>query len=219
MSAEPTSSATLPASFRAVIFDYGKVLCHPPLDEHVDRIAAVFGYDHQAFWAAFERHRPGFDRGLLTDVEYYQLLAHETGTDLNAETLAQLCRWDIEMWTLLHHSMIRWTNALQTAGYKTALLSNAPVEFARHARSEFDWLKGFDVCIFSAELRLAKPDAAIFRHCLEQLGVAAREALFIDDRQDNVAAAREYGIAAIQFESVDQLATELASIGFRPLPD
>lgn len=213
-----TGSATESSTIKAVVFDYGKVLCRAPLDEHIERIASVFGYDHKGYWEAFEVHRPGLDAGLITATEYYHRIARDTGMELSPETVSQLCDWDHEMWTFLEHQMIEWTVELRKAGYKTAVLSNASVEFATHVRGQFEWLKNFDVCIFSGELRMAKPDTAIFEHCLQQLEVAPHEALFIDDRPDNIQAARETGIRAIQFESVGQLAEELKAMGFEPRP-
>ncbi len=205
-------------TIRGVIFDYGKVLCQTPPDARVERIAAIFGFTHKAFWEAFNKHRPPHDMGLLTTEDFWRKMADEAGIALTAEVLAQLHQWDIEMWICLEHSMIRWAESLHVAGYKTAILSNAPVEFAEHARRQFQWLGTFDVCIFSAELKIAKPDPEIFRHCLDLLGIEAEEALFIDDVEHNVRGAREAGITSIQFESVAQLATELDAMGFQPLP-
>lgn len=57
----------------------------------------------------------------------------------------------------------------------------------------------------SAELDLAKPDPAIFRHIVARLGVAPQEALFVDDLQDNVDGARMAGLHAHQFNGFDAL--------------
>jgi putative hydrolase of the HAD superfamily len=46
---------------------------------------------------------------------------------------------------------------------------------------------------------MAKPDAAIYRHAAEGLGVRPEEILFVDDREENVAGARAVGMVAIQY--------------------
>ena len=48
---------------------------------------------------------------------------------------------------------------------------------------DFDWLSRFDVLVWSYQLRMAKPDPAIYRYALEKLGDQPAETLFIDDRE------------------------------------
>jgi FMN phosphatase YigB (HAD superfamily) len=79
-------------------------------------------------------------------------------------------------------------------------------------------MEKFSFHTLSAELQLIKPHPAIYEHALNGLGVTAGEALFVDDRETNVAAARALGIRAIQFRSVAQLKDELVSLGFPILP-
>jgi putative hydrolase of the HAD superfamily len=88
----------------------------------------------------------------------------------------------------------------------------------RHVRGQFGWLKNFDHETFSAEVRLAKPDAAIYHHSLKGLGVQASDALFVDDRATNVEGAQAIGLRAIRFQSVAQLTDDLKKLDFPILP-
>jgi len=88
----------------------------------------------------------------------------------------------------------------------------------QHARRNFAWLKNFDWVTFSAEVRLIKPEPAIYEHTLRGLGVRPSDALFLDDREINVQAARALGINAIRFQSMTQLRSELQIVGFTTLP-
>jgi putative hydrolase of the HAD superfamily len=56
---------------------------------------------------------------------------------------------------------------------------------------------------------LRKPKDAIYRRALDVLGVSAGRILFIDDRQENVAAATAAGMKTIRFEGADSLRREL----------
>jgi HAD superfamily hydrolase (TIGR01509 family) len=87
-----------------------------------------------------------------------------------------------------------------------------------HCRKHFSWLEEFDYVTFSGEVRLIKPDPAIYEHTLRGLDVTASEALFLDDRQINIQAAQALGINALRFESIEQLRTELSAAGFPILP-
>ena len=71
----------------------------------------------------------------------------------------------------------------------------------------------------SFEVGAVKPEPAIYLRCLESLGVEPGEALFVDDRRENVEAARSLGMDAVLFEDEDSLAAELQRRGLDwPLP-
>ncbi len=63
-----------------------------------------------------------------------------------------------------------------------------------------------DVLFVSAELGLAKPDAALFRTVAKRLGVEPAAIAFVDDAPENVAAARDAGWQAHGFDGADALA-------------
>ncbi|MET9467103.1 HAD family phosphatase [Streptomyces sp. NPDC006544] len=67
----------------------------------------------------------------------------------------------------------------------------------------------FDPLLFSCRLGAAKPDPVVFARALDLTGCAPAEAVFIDDKATNVAAARELGITAIQFVGAAELVAEL----------
>jgi epoxide hydrolase-like predicted phosphatase len=94
--------------------------------------------------------------------------------------------------------------------YRVGMLSNAWGSLRQFLEDEHsDLLNCFDVAIISAEAGMRKPDDRIFQMALERLGVAANEAVFIDDLADNVAAARRNGLHAIQFQNKQQALDEL----------
>jgi putative hydrolase of the HAD superfamily len=204
---------------RAVIFDYGEVLCHRPAEEEFHRLAKVFGADADTFPALWDKNRNAFDRGDITGEAYWAALAKDAGAAIDREQLDRLCKWDVEMWSKANLEMVRWLGRLRQGGIKTGLLSNMHSAMIVYLRENFDWLELFDFKTFSAEVRLIKPDPAIYGHTLRGLGVRAGEALFVDDREINVRAARELGIQAVRFRSVRQLRGDLEGMGFPILPD
>ncbi len=217
--AQATSEQSIPRQFRAIILDYGRVLAYSPSFAAIERFCGVFGWNEQQFWNAFATYRDAYDEGVCSSQEFWQNMGRGTGAQLTDEIITNLRAWDVEMWTCLDQSMLNWVKSLQEAGYKIALLSNAPLDFAVYARKHLAWLKSFDATIFSAEIGLVKPGAAIFQLCLKQLGVEPQQALFIDDLAVNVEGARAAGLTAIKFSSPSQLAADLSQMGFDPLPE
>ncbi len=67
--------------------------------------------------------------------------------------------------------------------------------------------------VVSGDEKLVKPDAAIYHLALERFGIAAEDAVFVDDREDNVEAAQALGIHGIVFTDEPALRTELVRLG------
>lgn len=203
---------------RAVIFDYGQVLCSPPDDQAIGLMASLLGVTPERFGQLYAVLRKDYDIGDLTAEQYWALLADQAGTTLAREQVDQLRKIDVKMWGNIRESMLRWAAALRSNGIKTAVLSNMHGDMAHYVRTQTSWLANFDCIALSTELRLAKPDAAIYHYCLERLGVAPHEALFLDDREQNVAAAQALGMKGIVAKSTSQIREELQAMGFLPLP-
>ena len=95
------------------------------------------------------------------------------------------------------------------ARYKTGLLSNAFSDLRQVVTSVLQISDAFDEMVISAEIHLMKPDARIYQHALQRLGVAAQEAVFIDDMLRNVEGACSQGMKAIHFCQRSQALAEL----------
>lgn len=205
-------------AFRAVILDYGAVLSHPPFPHEIARMSRALGVTPEQFPHLYNHGRDAYDRGDLTTQQYWESVGRKAGVDLPPDVIDSLAQWDKEMWSRPNTEMTDWVAALRAAGYKTALLSNMQSDMVEHVRAKFPWLRAFDQQIFSCEVGLIKPDPALYRRALEKLGADASEAIFIDDREANVAGARAVGITAFRFRSVPELRRDLASACFPHLP-
>jgi putative hydrolase of the HAD superfamily len=91
-----------------------------------------------------------------------------------------------------------------------------PIEISTHMRQYAPWFGDFDYVCFSAEVQLAKPEAAIFHACLKVVQASPHECLFIDDRAENVEAARALGMQALKFVSVQELAAQVRPFDLPP---
>jgi putative hydrolase of the HAD superfamily len=214
MSAQEQNEQPNGSGIRAVILDYDLVLCKPPQKELVDRMATTFGVDQHTFWRLYEQNRGPLDKGELTPAAYWKSVARGAGAKVDAFSIERLQDLDIDMWDAVEERLLEWVQRLQANGIKTALLSNSDLRFVAHLRRSRPWLRLFDVCVFSSEVHLIKPDPAIFRYTLEKLGIDPAEVLFIDDRFSNVSVARTLGIEAMKFSTPVQLNKELKEAGF-----
>lgn len=196
---------------RAVIFDYGMVLSNPQDPVAHRNLISITGLEADVFEQLYWRHRHEYDLNHLDGVAYWRQVAADAGLSFTPQQIEALIENDVLMWASLNERMLAWAAALQNAGLATAILSNMGADLLRYMRQEFAWLGHFDHHTWSCELGIAKPDSAIYTWTCEQLGVRPEEALFLDDKPENIRAAEAVGLHAIQFQSVEQLRRELES--------
>ncbi len=101
---------------------------------------------------------------------------------------------------------------LKRQGWHLYGLTNWSAETFPIARRKYDFLNLFDAVVVSGEVRLVKPDPAIFELTVKQTGVAASQCLLIDDNAENIAVAQRLGMQTIRFRSAEALERELAKL-------
>jgi putative hydrolase of the HAD superfamily len=207
-----------PGKIRAVIFDFGEVLCHRPLHEDFAPMAKILRLTPERFVERYMQNRLPYDRGDLTAEQYWRGFAAETGHQLSEEEVAELERGDLTVWRRMDPVLLDWVERLRTAGIRAGVLSNMFIALATELRRSAPWLKKFDAQSFSAELRVTKPHPEIYRHNLRQMGVSEGEALFLDDRQENVAGACAIGMHGLRYTNAQDLARHLRKWNFPVLP-
>src|SRR5271157_1370402 len=170
------------------------VLSGPPDPEAHAALVCISGLPLDRFEHFYWADRPAFDEGTLSGVTYWQKFVRDAGLNLAPAAIEELCQWDVRMWTTQDPAMLAWQKLLKERGLLTAILSNMGDTVLANIEREFDWLHRFDVLVWSFQLHLIKPDPAIYRFTLKELGTRPEETLFLDDRAVNVEAARALGM-------------------------
>ena len=197
----------------AVLFDYGMVLSNPPDDVDWRAMERVLDAEQTSFQAAYWKYRDAYDRGALSAAAYWETVARDLEKVLDAEVLGGLIDADTVVWTRPNAEMMEWSARLNRAGIKTGILSNIGDAMELGVLGRFPGLKEFTHHTFSHRLGIAKPDAEIYRHAVEGLGVPAGEILFVDDREENILAARAIGMVAVQYLGHAGFMEEMQRIG------
>jgi hypothetical protein len=120
---------------------------------------------------------------------------------------------DGAMWCAQNDAMVAWQQRLRLTGVKTAILSNMGDAVNCAIERECSWVHSVDAHIWSHEFGCTKPDERIYQHTLDRLGVEPGQALFLDDREENVLAARRCRMHSLAFSAVSQLRSRT---GFTP---
>jgi putative hydrolase of the HAD superfamily len=200
---------------RVVVFDLGEVLASP--GRLLADLAERAGLDEPTLATAYWAHRDAHDRGNDADTYWRAVLAAAgRADDPEDETVRRaLAETDARVWSTIRPDARATLAALHDAGVRVAILSNAPHPLARASRAA-DWGRWVDDWFFSAELGLAKPDAAIYAAVTSALGVPGDRVVFFDDRQVNVDAALRAGWDAYLWTSATGVQETLHRLGLLP---
>ncbi len=192
---------------KAAIFDYAGVVSEHQSDADWNRLVSAAGAPASAFKRAYWELRPPYDRGEDDGSAYWSKVAAALQCDWGPHLLQQMTELDTVSWIRMNESMVAFLCAVQASAVKTAVLSNMGIDLMEYVVASLPWVPGFDFQSFSCAVGSAKPDAAIFHHCLNGLGVSPSEAVFIDDRLENIRAAQDIGIRGVQFTDAQALFT------------
>jgi len=217
----PAPAYHLTVSLRAVITDWGGVPS-PPIAQLVRAWADADHINWEAYvavitpWltAAYDLNSApnpvhALERGECTPREFERLLA---------ERLVRIDGGPVRGDGLLTRmmsvgqpieAMYDLLRGLRADGLRTALLSNSWGD-AGYPRADFPSL--FDTVVISHEVGMRKPEARIFAHTAQLLGVAPADCVFIDDIAANVAAAEAAGMTGILHSDPETTAMRLADL-------
>jgi 2-haloacid dehalogenase len=196
------------ARIQSIVFDFGGVL--------VD-------WNPRNIYRHFFPERPQAMEDFFAEVNFMEWNAQQDKGRSFAEGVATLSKQFPHRAHLIRAFHERWQEsisgsiagtveilrALKQKEYPLYGLSNWSAETFPMVRNEFEFLNLFDEIILSGEVKLIKPDPAIYELCLRKIGKPANECLFIDDSEANVAAARQMGFDVVRFISPELLRTEL----------
>ncbi|GAB3212451.1 HAD family hydrolase [Marinactinospora thermotolerans] len=190
-------------SITTVLFDYGEVISVPPPPEVRSALERLSGATAEDFWAAYWAERRPYDAG-LSSAEYWDRVAARIGADWDAARRQELWATDVGGWLYAFPPSVALIHRLADRGVRLALLSNAPSDIAGALRAS-PLLERFDALFFSCDLGMCKPDPEVYHRVLADLDADPAEVAFIDDREENVLAAKRIGIDAHHFGGITDL--------------
>src|ERR1700761_7147188 len=203
---------------RAVLFDFGLVLSGPPDPTAQRRMETILNTTPSDLQAIYWRHREDYDLGVLNGASFWRTVGAELAHPPTDEELAQLLHADVDLWTQPNQPMIDWATTLQSSGIPTGILSNMGDAMEDGIIARFPWINGFAHRTFSHRLGIAKPDERIYRHAIAALNEPGNAMLFIDDRVENIEAARAVGLHAIQYSKHEEFLYAFRDNNFTGLP-
>ncbi|MES9543810.1 MULTISPECIES: HAD family phosphatase [unclassified Actinomadura] len=194
-----------------IVFDYAGVISASPPVGAGALLPRTVGAPPARFWPVYWAHRRDYDLAAVTAAEFWRRVCGRLDVPVDDDLIHVLVTLDVRTWAHVNEDTVALLRELAERGTPLALLSNAPVELARMVDGR-PWAPLFRHRLYSADLGLAKPAPEIFHELTGRLGAAPDEVVFVDDREENVRAARMLGIRSVLFTGVPGLRAELARV-------
>ena len=201
--------------FSAVLFDFGGVILSSPFDAFAayerrarlptDTIRTINATDpDRNAWARLERNECTLDEF----VDAFESEAAALGHRVDGRAVLACLEGE------LRPRMVEAVRRCRDHA-ATALLTNNIVTGSPHwssGGSFADLLPLFDVVVESSVVGCRKPEPRFYELALEQLGVDASDAIFLDDLGINLKPARAMGMTTIKVGDPDVALEELESL-------
>lgn len=182
--------------YKVIIFDFFGVIS--------SGIAPVWFGKHFSGEKALElkeKYAKPVDLGEISESDFFGQLA-----ELVSDTPENIRNEWLKL-SVINLELVEFIRNLKNK-YKIALCSNAPAPFLREIIRKNNLTVLFDTIVISSEVKLIKPETAIFDVVLSNLKINREEAVFVDDDSGNVLNAEEGGIKSFIFSNSKKLESD-----------
>ena len=182
-----------------VIFDLGKVLVDFDWKAYLKRFAYDIETYHHVADAIFNNEDwiEG-DRGTVINTQEWLNLFIENDP-LYEKQIREVYKNLGDTISIMPYTN-EWIQYFRKRQFRIYYLSNYSCELYRQTQKQLQFLKEFDGGIFSWKEKCIKPDKRIYQCLLDRYQITPEKALFFDDRQENIEAAKQMGIQGVLFK-------------------
>jgi putative hydrolase of the HAD superfamily len=185
---------------RGCLVDVYDTILRSMFVERITALAESLGVSVEDWLAELEKTRLDRDRGKLTTAASYDQALRGLGIESAPGQIDDLVRRDTEFnraHTRLYDDTIPFFEWLRSEGILIALVSNC-ADTTRGLLEYLGVIPLVDAVVLSCEVGSAKPSPEIYVTALADLGVAAADAVFIDDQPTFCMGAEAVGVRPIQ---------------------
>ena len=196
-------------SIRAVFFDLGGVILRTEYQAPREHLAEKLGMEYDDLVKVVFDSESGYQAsmGAITPDEHWAAVIKRLKRPASE---MEAIRHEFFAGDIIDRTLLEFLRSLRGT-YKTGLISNAWSDLRDYiVREKFD--DAFDHIIISAEVGAVKPEAKIYQVALEQAGVQAHEAVFVDDFAVNIDGCEKVGMQGIYFEDTESTLLQLKEI-------
>ncbi len=191
---------------RTVIFDLGKVLVEFDPVNGMKKLGFSKEIREQFQRNIFSGLWEACDEKPIGNLEIRELFKKAVpGLEQEVDLL-----WDqITVVTKVYEYSHSWILDLKQRGYQVLILSNYGQQSFEANSKIYPFLADVDGMVISYQVEMMKPNPKIYQYLANQYQIQPKEAVFLDDRKENVDGAISCGFSGIVFQNYTQAREEL----------
>jgi len=183
-----------------IVFDIGSVLVEfipekvlQDMELPEDEVQTIAQY------TAYSKYWSELDRGVIDKNEVIEKMLSELPSEYRKDAKLFFEKELLKTAKTFDYAK-NWLKELKESGYNIYLLTNYPDwMFDYHWENEFTFAPYIDGKVVSGKVKVLKPNPEIYNALLEKYKLNAKECLFIDDRAENIEAAKKLGFTGFVF--------------------
>ena len=201
-------TTTTAPEIKALVLDLGGVVIRLNMARSEELLREHHPALPDGFWKTVGEWPPydRFERGELDEAQFFHELKESFALG-HIDTAPLLASWN----AILGDSFEGIGQLIEEVRRKRPVyaLSNTNASHHQYVLANYPELDLFDAVLTSFQLGTRKPEPVIYQGAVERLGIPAPALLFVDDRLDNVEAARQAGWQAEQSDNSPQRLREI----------
>lgn len=195
-----------------VIFDIGNVLTDFCWERHFMKLGfSPEIYEKVADATVRSKAWGEFDRGIAEEDVLGMFIENDPSVEAEIRRMFSNIADTIHM----YDTTIPWIMDLKSKGYKVLVLSNLSNKTLSECEKDMKFLNYIDGGILSFRDGVVKPEPEIYRLLIERYFLNPEECVFLDDRRENIEAARKFGMHGIVFTTREEALKELEALGVK----
>ena len=213
---------------KALVLDFGGVISRTLFETHARSEQSLglaagtltwrgpFDPDNDALWRDMVADR-------ISERDYWMARTREVGRLVGEdwdrmETFVQRAR-GADVRAVIRPEAVAAIHAAKAAGRRLAILSNElDLFYGADFRTRLPLLDLFEVVVDATYTNILKPDPRAYALCVDQLGLAAHDCVFVDDQLRNVDGGRRASLQVVHFDVMQPQASYDQALAMLGLP-
>jgi len=210
------------SKIKALVLDVGGVLFLPKNNEKEKHLLSSFGeaclllknfdIDASDVQKTLYNIYKQSSKGSISKKETSDLMSKEL--NISSKRLNELFEKVYRNNTIENKKLYNYLLRLKKKGYKIGILSTQ-FHLSKDVLIPKKYYKNFDALEISCDDKLRKPDKKAFKLILKRLKINPKESIFVDDKQENLDAAKNLGMETAIFKNNNQFFLNLENLGIK----
>lgn len=183
---------------KAILFDVGGVIYKHPRSPIPIIFSRIYRQPYADVFMVYRNLKRGLFTGKITADQFILTVGRKFDASIPVAEVKELWIKYYRKFAVPDRTVLRYVKKLRQL-YRVYLFSNT-VALSSDLNEKIGLFKYFDGRFLSFEMRMKKPDPAVYLAVLKHLNLSGDECVFVDDQEGNLRPAHKLGFRTVHFD-------------------